>query len=134
MLSPSFAAPGAFPAVHELAMRRLAEEFGVEPVEYPTTRQVGAPTRARAADLMAAFADPGIGAVLASIGGDDQLTVQRRLRRFLLLSHQSHGKTKIVDSCIHPRVYNYPLSCDRTWERITSCCYLMSALGDACLG
>ena len=84
LLSPSFAAPGAFPAVHELAMRRLAEEFGVEPVEYPTTRQVGAPTRARAADLMAAFADPGIGAVLASIGGDDQLTVrQLRLRRFL---------------------------------------------------
>jgi muramoyltetrapeptide carboxypeptidase LdcA involved in peptidoglycan recycling len=75
VLSPSFAAPGMFPAVHELAMRRLRADFGLEPVEYPTTRQVGAPARDRAADLMAAFADPDIKAVLASIGGDDQITV-----------------------------------------------------------
>ena len=75
VVSPSFAAPGAFPAVHELAMRRLREEFGVEPVEYPTTRRVGAPPRDRAADLMAAFGDPTVRAVLASIGGDDQITV-----------------------------------------------------------
>jgi len=75
VVSPSFAAPGAFPAVHELAMRRLREEFGVEPVEYPTTRRVGAPARDRAADLMAAFRDPAVRAVLASIGGDDQITV-----------------------------------------------------------
>ncbi|WP_442935287.1 hypothetical protein [Micromonospora sp. CPCC 206061] len=36
VVSLSFAAPGAFPAVHEVAMRRLRDEFGVEPVEYPT--------------------------------------------------------------------------------------------------
>ncbi|MCW6007932.1 LD-carboxypeptidase [Micromonospora sp. CPCC 205371] len=64
-----------FPAVHEVAMRRLRDEFGVEPVEYPTTRRLGATPQDRAADLMAAFADPTIRAVLASIGGDDQLTV-----------------------------------------------------------
>lgn len=75
VISPSFAAPGMFPAVHDLAMRRLREEFGLEPVEYPTTRQLGASPRDRAADLMAAFADPGIAAVLATIGGDDQITV-----------------------------------------------------------
>jgi hypothetical protein len=51
VLSPSFAAPGAFPAVHELAMRRLREELRLEPVEYPTTRQLGAPAQARAADI-----------------------------------------------------------------------------------
>jgi muramoyltetrapeptide carboxypeptidase LdcA involved in peptidoglycan recycling len=56
-------------------MRRLRDEIGVEPIEYPTTRRLGAPARDRAADLVAAFADPSIGAVLASIGGDDQLTV-----------------------------------------------------------
>ena len=55
VLSPSYAAPGAFPAVHELAMRRLIEEIEVEPVEYATTRQLDAQARARAADLMAAF-------------------------------------------------------------------------------
>ena len=56
-------------------MRRLRDEIGAEPVEYPTTRRLGAPARDRAADLVDAFADPSIGAVLASIGGDDQLTV-----------------------------------------------------------
>lgn len=61
--------------MHELAMRRLRDEFGLEPVEYPTTRRLGACARDRAADLMAAFADSEIRAVLATIGGDDQLTV-----------------------------------------------------------
>jgi muramoyltetrapeptide carboxypeptidase LdcA involved in peptidoglycan recycling len=75
VLSPSFAAPGKFPAVHELAMTRLRAEFGLEPVEYPTTRRLGAAPCDRAADLMAAFADPSIGAILATIGGDDQITV-----------------------------------------------------------
>src|SRR5215469_4935316 len=75
VVSPGFAAPGRFPKVHELAMRRLREEIGLEPVEYPTTRQLGAAPQARAADLMAAFADPQIKAILATIGGDDQITV-----------------------------------------------------------
>jgi muramoyltetrapeptide carboxypeptidase LdcA involved in peptidoglycan recycling len=59
VVSPSFAAPGVFPAVHDQAMRRLREDIGLEPVEYPTTRRPGAPPQDRAADLMAAFADPG---------------------------------------------------------------------------
>jgi muramoyltetrapeptide carboxypeptidase LdcA involved in peptidoglycan recycling len=75
VVSPGFAAPGRFPEVHELGMRRLREEIGLEPVEYPTTRTPGAPPRERAADLMAAFADPQIKAILATIGGDDQITV-----------------------------------------------------------
>lgn len=75
VVSPSFAAPGRFPAVHELAMKRLREEFELEPVEYPTTRRLNSTPQDRAADLVAAFADPTIGAVLATIGGDDQLTV-----------------------------------------------------------
>ena len=29
VVSPSFAAPALYPAVHELAMRRLADDFGV---------------------------------------------------------------------------------------------------------
>lgn len=33
VLSPSFAAPGAFPAVHEQALRRLTEVTGLVPVE-----------------------------------------------------------------------------------------------------
>jgi muramoyltetrapeptide carboxypeptidase LdcA involved in peptidoglycan recycling len=75
VVSPSYAAPAAYPALHEQAMRRLREEFGLEPVEYPTTRRLGAPARDRAEDLMAAWADPTIRAVLATIGGSDQITV-----------------------------------------------------------
>jgi muramoyltetrapeptide carboxypeptidase LdcA involved in peptidoglycan recycling len=75
VLSPSFAAAGAFPEVHEQAMRRLTEITGLVPVEYPTTRQVGASPQARAADINAAFADPQIRAILAVVGGEDQITV-----------------------------------------------------------
>jgi muramoyltetrapeptide carboxypeptidase LdcA involved in peptidoglycan recycling len=75
VLSPSFAAPGFAPEVHEQAMKRLEEVTGLVPVEYPTTRRLNASARDRAADLNAAFADPGIRAVLATIGGEDQITV-----------------------------------------------------------
>jgi muramoyltetrapeptide carboxypeptidase LdcA involved in peptidoglycan recycling len=75
VLSPSFAAAGAFPEVHEQAMRRLTEVTGLIPVEYPTTRNVTATPAARAADVNAAFADPRIRAILAVIGGEDQITV-----------------------------------------------------------
>jgi muramoyltetrapeptide carboxypeptidase LdcA involved in peptidoglycan recycling len=75
VVSPSFAAPGRFPHVHEQAMRRLREDIGLAPVEYPTTRRLGAPPQARAADLMAAFADTSIRAIMATIGGEDQITV-----------------------------------------------------------
>ncbi len=75
VLSPSFAAPALAPQVHDQAMTRLAELTGLVPVEYPTTRRLGAPAQDRAADLKAAFADPEIRAVLATIGGEDQITV-----------------------------------------------------------
>jgi len=75
VLSPSFAAPGVAPALHEQALARLAELTGLLPVEYPTTRLLGASATERARDLTAAFTDPTIRAVIATIGGDDQITV-----------------------------------------------------------
>ncbi len=84
VLSPSFAAPAVAPAVHEQALRRLEELTGLVPVEYPTTRRLDATAQDRAADLNAAFADPGIRAVLATIGGDDQITVVPHLDADLL--------------------------------------------------
>ncbi|NES14315.1 MULTISPECIES: S66 peptidase family protein [Micromonospora] len=79
IVSPSAGLSGLFPHVHELGLRRLREEFGLEPVEYPTTRRMGADPRDRARDLTAAFADPAITAVLATVGGDDLLTVTPHL-------------------------------------------------------
>jgi muramoyltetrapeptide carboxypeptidase LdcA involved in peptidoglycan recycling len=74
IVSPSFAAPEFFPAVHEQAMRRLTEITGLVPVEYATTRRNSTPQE-RAGDLNAAFADPSVRAVLSVTGGDDQITV-----------------------------------------------------------
>src|SRR4051794_21045294 len=75
IVSPAFAAPAVAPVLHEQAMRRLREVTGLIPVEYPTTRELGASPESRAADVNAAFADPSIRAILATIGGDDQILV-----------------------------------------------------------
>jgi muramoyltetrapeptide carboxypeptidase LdcA involved in peptidoglycan recycling len=79
ILSPSWAGPGAFPRVQDLGLQRLREQLRLEPVEYPTTRKIGATPQERAADIHAAFADTEIKAVMASIGGSDQLKVLRYL-------------------------------------------------------
>jgi muramoyltetrapeptide carboxypeptidase LdcA involved in peptidoglycan recycling len=74
IVCPSFAAPAFYPSVHEQAIRRLTEVTGLVAVEYPSTRRALSPQE-RARDLNAAFADPNIRAVLAVIGGEDQITV-----------------------------------------------------------
>jgi muramoyltetrapeptide carboxypeptidase LdcA involved in peptidoglycan recycling len=75
VVSPSFAAQAVAPAIHDQGLRRLTELTGLIPVEYPTTRRLDATAQDRAADLNTAFADPSIRAVLATIGGEDQITV-----------------------------------------------------------
>jgi muramoyltetrapeptide carboxypeptidase LdcA involved in peptidoglycan recycling len=85
VLSASFAAPAVAPAIHEQALERLEAITGLVPVEFPTTRKLGASARDRANDVNAAFADPEIRAVLATIGGDDQITVIRHLDASLVV-------------------------------------------------
>lgn len=75
IVSPSSGLPQILPLPYELGLRRLREQFRLIPVEYPTTRLMGASPEARAADVNAAFADPEVTALIASIGGDDQITV-----------------------------------------------------------
>jgi muramoyltetrapeptide carboxypeptidase LdcA involved in peptidoglycan recycling len=84
VVSPSSGLPGILPMPYELGVRRLREDFGLEVVDYPATRRMGSTPEARAADLHAAFADPRIKAVIASIGGDDQIRVLPHLDRELL--------------------------------------------------
>jgi muramoyltetrapeptide carboxypeptidase LdcA involved in peptidoglycan recycling len=78
VVSPSGGLPEVFPGPYELGLERL-RGFGLEPVEYPTTRKLNTTPEERAADLHAAWADPSIRAVIASIGGEDQLTVLKHL-------------------------------------------------------
>lgn len=79
VLSPGAALPAIFPAPFDLGLQRLADEFDLVPVEYPTTRRWQSTPAERAADVNAAFADDGIAAILTSIGGDDQIKVLRHL-------------------------------------------------------
>lgn len=74
VLSPSSRSASVFPQVFDLGLERM-RELGLEPVEYPTTRAPVASPAERARDIVAAFADPSIEAIVAAIGGDDQLKV-----------------------------------------------------------
>ncbi|MFE0464490.1 S66 peptidase family protein [Kitasatospora sp. NPDC058965] len=78
------AVPALFPLPYRLGLQRLREELGLEPVEYPTTAKWGATPQERAADLHAAFADPSVKAILATIGGEDQITLLPHLDRELI--------------------------------------------------
>lgn len=79
IVSPSSAAPGKWPHVYELGIQRVQEVFGLVPVSYPATAKVDASNEERMRDLVAAFSDKSIKAVISSIGGDDQVTYIKHL-------------------------------------------------------
>ena len=79
ILSPSFAAPAAWPHIYELGLQRLREVFSLEPVVFPATAKLNATNDEKAADLVAAFLDPTIKAVIATLGGDIQVTYVKNL-------------------------------------------------------
>lgn len=87
VVSPSAGVPELFPEVYEQGLRRLRDVYQLEPVEYPTTRKMGSSPQDRARDLHAAFSDPSVKAVMASIGGDDQITVLPHLDPELIRAH-----------------------------------------------
>lgn len=67
----------------ERAAGRLRETFALQTVTYPTAEREPAdgpaPPAERAEELMRAFEDPGVDAVLSVTGGDDQLRVLKHL-------------------------------------------------------
>lgn len=79
IISPSAGLPGLFPWVQDLGLQRLKEEFDLTYKEYPTTRQMGSSLKDRARDIEAAFNDPENKAVIASIGGSDQIQLIKNL-------------------------------------------------------
>jgi muramoyltetrapeptide carboxypeptidase LdcA involved in peptidoglycan recycling len=76
-VTPSWGGPGLFPHRYEAGRRQLEAAFGVEVV--PTRHAlrdpawVAANPRARAEDLLEAFADPAIKGIIATIGGEDSI-------------------------------------------------------------
>jgi muramoyltetrapeptide carboxypeptidase LdcA involved in peptidoglycan recycling len=83
IIAPSSGGAREAPHVFKLGLQRLRDRFNLEPVVYPTARQgtefLEAHPRARAADIHAAFRDPEITGIIATIGGNDQLRVLRYL-------------------------------------------------------
>src|SRR5262245_6587626 len=79
VLSPSGRAAAQFPAPLDLGLSRLRDEFDLVPVEYPTTRATQSSPAERARDIHAAWTDPTITAVIATIGGEDELKVLAHL-------------------------------------------------------
>ena len=77
ILSPSFAAPGKWPHVYELGLQRLRDIFGLKPIEFPTTRKIGASKEDCSRDLIAAFEGTTVRGIITSIGGGDQVTIRQ---------------------------------------------------------
>lgn len=87
VISPSAGLPAVFPWVQELGLERMHEVFGLNPIEYPTTRVMGASLEGRANDVMSAFAEPKNKAVFASIGGSDQIKLIKYLDPKIFLAN-----------------------------------------------
>jgi len=93
--SPSWGGPSVFPHVYEAGLAVL-RSWDLEIRELPSARasadRLRRDPRARADDINAAFADPGIRAIVASIGGDDSI----RLLPFLDEATISANPTTII--------------------------------------
>ena len=86
VLSPSWGGPARFPAVYAAGVRTL-ENLGLRVREYPSTRSRTASIAERVADIHSAYANPQIRAVIASIGGDDSVSLLPHLDSKLLAAH-----------------------------------------------
>lgn len=76
-ISLSWGGPGIFPHRYEIGKQQLQNEFGLNVVETPHALRdevwLHKNPQARADDLMQAFADPTVKAIISTIGGDDSI-------------------------------------------------------------
>lgn len=90
VVAPAAGHAAAYPDVYELGLDRL-RSFDLEPVEFPTASKPDAylydHPGERAADVERAFRDPDIGAVVAVIGGNDQIRLADRFDLDVLADH-----------------------------------------------
>ena len=75
----SWGGAAACPERYEVGSRQLEETFGLRVVDMPHTRRdpewIAANPRARAEDLMAAFADDSIRGIVSVIGGEESIRI-----------------------------------------------------------
>jgi len=91
IIAPASNVPESARFVYELGLERLEDIFDLEPVEYPTATAdpewLAENPKARAEDVMDAFRDPDIVAVIANIGGNDQIKILPYLDGEVLREH-----------------------------------------------
>ncbi|KAL6072268.1 Muramoyltetrapeptide carboxypeptidase LdcA (Peptidoglycan recycling) [Balamuthia mandrillaris] len=79
IVAPSSGLASLFPWLRDQGVRRLRDEFQLEPWLLPTMsmppEEVYASPRQRAEDLMRAFRDPEAKAIICSVGGDEMIRV-----------------------------------------------------------
>lgn len=96
IVSPSTVAPAIWPAVYELGLKRVREVFELEPVEMNFTCKKGATREQRGQDLIDAFRNPEIKAVISTLGGDDQVTYIKNLPKMYLHKILNHSLDIVI--------------------------------------
>ena len=78
-VTPSWGGPGAVPWVYELGKRQIEEELSLQVIDMPHTcrdqQWLYHNPKARAEDLMQAFADSSIKAIFSTVGGDESVRI-----------------------------------------------------------
>ena len=78
LISPSWGAPSIYPDIFERGVKEL-ENLGLKTKEFPTARMnaemLYENPMLRAEDVVQAFADPDVKAIVTSIGGDDSVRI-----------------------------------------------------------
>jgi muramoyltetrapeptide carboxypeptidase LdcA involved in peptidoglycan recycling len=83
VVSPSWGGPAMFPLTYEAGLNTL-RSLGLGVREYPSARAANASVAERVRDIHDAFADRSVGAIIASIGGDDSVRLLPKLDSRLL--------------------------------------------------
>lgn len=91
VVAPASNAPESARFIYELGLERMRRVFDLDPVEYPTATAdpewLADNPEARAKDVMDAFRDPDISAVIANLGGHDQIKILPHLDGEVLREH-----------------------------------------------
>ena len=110
VLAPASGSAERFPHVLDRGLCVLRDRFDLEPVLFPTARRSDEwlydHPEARARDVEAAFRDPDIGAVLATIGGNDQVRILRHIDADVLRSNPTRFFGISDNTHLHTALWN----------------------------